>query len=147
MAEREDEAEGAQEDDGRGGHATWSEAEETLRIQGGHHHSARLASEAAAAQPKRSFEDMVPEPYREFEDVFSEKEAQRLPEPGPYDFKIEWKEDIQPELKTKIYPLSPLQQQDLDEWLKVHLEQGCIRPSKSPISSPVMFVPKKDGKL
>ena len=90
---------------------------------------------------------MVPEPYREFEDVFSEKEVQRLPEPGPYNFKIKWKEDVQPELKTKIYPLSPLQQQALDEWLKVHLERGCIRPSKSPVSSPVMFVPKKDGKL
>ncbi|CEL53447.1 hypothetical protein RSOLAG1IB_11379 [Rhizoctonia solani AG-1 IB] len=33
----------------------------------------------------------------------------------------------------------------LKQWLEEELCAGKIRPSKSPISSPVMFVPKKDG--
>ncbi|CEL55012.1 hypothetical protein RSOLAG1IB_11824 [Rhizoctonia solani AG-1 IB] len=33
----------------------------------------------------------------------------------------------------------------LKEWLDAKLKAGKIRPSKSPISSPVMFIPKKDG--
>ncbi|CEL54631.1 hypothetical protein RSOLAG1IB_11721 [Rhizoctonia solani AG-1 IB] len=33
----------------------------------------------------------------------------------------------------------------LKQWLEDELRAGKIRPSKSPISSPVMFVPKKDG--
>ncbi|KAF8753793.1 Retrotransposon gag protein [Rhizoctonia solani] len=33
----------------------------------------------------------------------------------------------------------------LKDWLRDELKAGKIRPSKSSISSPVMFVPKKDG--
>ncbi|CCO37377.1 Retrotransposable element Tf2 155 kDa protein type 2 [Rhizoctonia solani AG-1 IB] len=33
----------------------------------------------------------------------------------------------------------------LKQWLEDKLKAGKIHPSKSPISSPVMFVPKKDG--
>ena len=46
-----------------------------------------------------------------------------------------------------IYPLSPSEQKELDSFLKENLETGRIRPSKSPMASPVFFIKKKDGSL
>ena len=45
------------------------------------------------------------------------------------------------------YPLSPNEQSELDEFLQENLKSGCIRPSKSPMASPVFFIKKKDGSL
>ena len=39
------------------------------------------------------------------------------------------------------------EQKELDAFLEENLRKGYIRPSKSPIASPVFFVKKKDGKL
>jgi len=125
---------------------TWTN-DVAMEIKSGHNFSAHLASEASKGQKEKTFEEMVPESYREFKDVFSEKEARRLPKPKPWDFEVEWVNGVEPDLRAKAYPLSPKQQEALDEWLDEHLEKGYIRPSKSPISSPVFFVPKKDGRL
>jgi transposase InsO family protein len=46
-----------------------------------------------------------------------------------------------------VYPLSPSEQKELDAFLKENLESGRIRPSKSPMASPVFFIKKKDGAL
>jgi len=79
--------------------------------------------------------------------VFAEEQNARLPAPKAWDHEIEWVDGKEPKIQAKIYPLLPLQQEALDKWLDEHLAKGSIRPSKSPISSPVFFVPKKDGKL
>ena len=47
----------------------------------------------------------------------------------------------------KVYPLSPTEQRELDAFLKENLETSRIQPSKSPMSSPVFFIKKKDGSL
>ena len=49
VAEGTDEVEGDLREEGEAGPLVWQEAEEALRIQSRHHHSARLAAEAAAA--------------------------------------------------------------------------------------------------
>ncbi|SPO42290.1 related to Gag-pol polyprotein [Pseudozyma flocculosa] len=59
----------------------------------------------------------IPAEYRDFADVFSEKEADRLPPHGERDLKIELEEGAKP-------PQGPL-----------------------PARSPVLYVPKKDGSL
>ena len=48
--------------------------------------------------------------------------------------------------KSKIYPLSRVEREEVQEFVKDQLRKGYIRPSKSPQTSPVFFVPKKDGK-
>ena len=48
---------------------------------------------------------------------------------------------------TKIYPMSPNKQQELDVFLKENLKTHWIHPSKSPMASPVFFVKKKDDSL
>ena len=47
----------------------------------------------------------------------------------------------------KVYPLSPVEQKELDIFLEENLETGQIRPSKSPMLSSVFFIKKKDGSL
>ena len=39
------------------------------------------------------------------------------------------------------------EQEELDQFLEDNLQKGYIQPLKSPLSSPVFFVKKKDGKL
>jgi hypothetical protein len=46
--------------------------------------------------------------------------------------------------KTKIIPLSPQEQKEVEEFLNDQLSKGYIQESKSPQTSAVFFVPKKD---
>jgi len=46
-----------------------------------------------------------------------------------------------------VYPLSLLEQAELDAFLEENLRTGRIRPSKSSIAAPVFFIKKKDGLL
>ena len=43
--------------------------------------------------------------------------------------------------------MSPNEQDELDRFLDDNLTSGRIRPSKSPMASPVFFIKKKDGSL
>ena len=48
---------------------------------------------------------------------------------------------------SRVYPLSPNEQEELDKFLRENLAKGYISESKSPISSPFFFIKKKDGSL
>jgi len=48
--------------------------------------------------------------------------------------------------KGKIYPLSRVEREEVQEFVKDQLRKGYIRPSKSSQMLPVFFVPKKDRK-
>lgn len=95
---------------------------------------------------KRSFEDIVPAHYHDHHKVFSKESFDELPERKVWDHAIELKSDSEP-FRSKIYPLSPNEQAELDVFLDENLKSGRIRPSKSPIAAPVFFVKKKDGSL
>jgi hypothetical protein len=47
----------------------------------------------------------------------------------------------------KVYPLAPNKQSEMDAFIHENLSSGRIRPSKSPMASPVFFIKKKDGTL
>ena len=87
------------------------------------------------------------DPYlAEFSDVFSKTDFDRLPDRRPWDHAIE----LTPGAKAvdcKVYPLSPVEQRALDEFLEENLRTGRIRGSISPMASPFFFVKKKDGSL
>ena len=52
------------------------------------------------------------------------------------------------ELKSsKVYPLSPVEQKELDTFLEENLHTGCIWPSKSPMTTLVFFIKKKDSSI
>ncbi|KAF8747991.1 hypothetical protein RHS01_11131, partial [Rhizoctonia solani] len=48
-------------------------------------------------------------------------------------------------LNSPLYSMTNAKSATLRDWLRDELKAGKIRPSKSSISSPVKFVPKKDG--
>lgn len=49
-------------------------------------------------------------------------------------------------IKQRAYRVSPAMQRHIDEAVQSMLEEGVIEPSQSAWSSPVLLVPKKDGK-
>ena len=110
--------------------------------------SQRLAEESHKhdSEKKRTIEEIIPEQYHQFKDVFSKESFDQLPERKPWDHAIELKAGSEP-FRSKIYPLSPNEQKELDAFLEENLKSGRIQPSKSPMASPVFFVKKKDGSL
>ncbi|KAJ2998828.1 hypothetical protein NUW54_g6994 [Trametes sanguinea] len=105
-----------------------------------------IAIEQNKSRTAKSFEDIVPEHYRDFRDVFDEATFSTLPEHRPWDHAIELLPDAKPYC-GKIYPMSLDEQKALDDFLEENLRTGRIRPSKSPWGAPFFFVKKKDGKL
>ncbi|CCO35049.1 Retrotransposable element Tf2 155 kDa protein type 1 [Rhizoctonia solani AG-1 IB] len=85
----------------------------------------------------------IPTQYHEFAKVFGEEEFNKLPPHRTYDIEIELTEEGP--LNSPLYSMTDAESVTLKQWLEDELKAGKIRPSKSPISSPVMFVPKKDG--
>lgn len=116
-------------------------------IAAGYTYSQRLAEAEQKRKPQKTFEEMVPEHYRQHAKVFSEQESERLPAHKAWDHPIELSPGAPTSLRTKIYPMSPAEQIELDRFIEENLRKGYIQPSKSPMASPVFFVKKKDGKL
>ncbi|CCO37539.1 Retrotransposable element Tf2 155 kDa protein type 2 [Rhizoctonia solani AG-1 IB] len=85
----------------------------------------------------------IPNQYHEFAKVFGEEEFNKLPPHRSYDIEIELTEEGP--LNSPLYSMTDAESVTLKQWLEDKLKAGKIHPSKSPISSPVMFVPKKDG--
>ena len=92
------------------------------------------------------FKDIVPKPYQEFRDVFTKESFNELPDQKKWDHAIELILDTQM-FSTKVYPLAPVEQKQLDEFLEENLKSRHIHPSKSPMASPIFFIKKKDGRV
>jgi hypothetical protein len=69
-----------------------------------------------------------------------------LPDCKPWDHTIELELGAKAS-STKVYPLSPNKQTELDTSIKENLASGRICPSKSSMAAPVFFIKKKDGSL
>src|SRR5258707_4105074 len=108
--------------------------------------SQQLAQEAQKAEESQPLEDMVLVQYQDFRDVFSKEAFDELPPWKAWDHAI----DLTPGAElphSQMFPLSPAEQKELDDFLQENLANGCIHPSKSPMGAPVFFVKKKDGSL
>jgi hypothetical protein len=96
--------------------------------------------------PPKSFRELVPKAFHDFEDVFSKESFDELLKRKPWDHAIELELGAKTS-STKVYPLSPNEQEQLDAFIEENLASGRIRPSKSPMAAPVFFIKKKDGSL
>jgi len=96
--------------------------------------------------PPKSFHESVPSQFHDFEEVFSKVSFDALPDRKPWDHAIELEFGAKAS-STKVYPLSPNEQTELDAFIEENLASGRIRPSKSPMAAPVFFIKKKDGSL
>ena len=106
--------------------------------------SQMLEHQLGVSPKKKTLEEMVLEPFLKYRKVFEKAASERFPESRPWDHAINLKPDFIPK-DCKIYPLTPAEQQKLDEFLDDNLEKGYIRPSRSPMASPFFFVSKKDS--
>lgn len=88
----------------------------------------------------------LPPEFSEFWDVFSPKEAERLPPHRSYDHDIKLLPGKTPPFGG-LYAMSRDELRALKEWIEENLRKGFIRPSSSPAASPVLFVKKPGGGL
>lgn len=88
----------------------------------------------------------LPPEYREYAKVFDEEAAAELaPLDGPT-HAIDLEPGTTPSWGT-IYSLADSELKVLEEYLRKAEQKGWIRRSSSPAGAPVLFVPKKGGKL
>jgi len=78
--------------------------------------------------------------------VFAKEDFDILSEYRQWDHTIELVPGSEPK-SSKVYPLSLVEQKELDSFLEENLHTRRIRPSKSPMAAPVFFIKKKDGFL
>jgi len=114
-------------------------------------HATSMTSQKLAEGARRSVEArkepfISPDCVKGFESIFAKKDFDVLPEHRQWDHAIELIPGAEPK-SSKVYPLSPVEQKELDSFLEKNLHTGRICPSKSPMAAPVFFIKKKDGSL
>ena len=92
----------------------------------------------------RKIEELVPRKFLKWRKVFGKVESERMPTRKAWDHAINLKETFKPQ-KGRIYPLSKNEREEVQNFMEDQLRKGYIRLSKSPQTSPVFFVGKKDG--
>ena len=97
-------------------------------------------------EPKPVHNERIPEEYLQYGKLFSDELETGLPIHGKWDHEIPLKPGTEPRFH-KIYPLNEEKSKALDKYLEENLRKGYIRPSTSPAGYPILFVPKKNGKL
>ncbi len=70
------------------------------------HHANKLAAAANVEKPKKTFEEMVPDHYHSFCDLFSKENFDELLEWKPWDHAIELIPNAKSTLDCKVYPLN-----------------------------------------
>jgi len=108
--------------------------------------SQKLAEEACRVLESQKGLFTLPDCVRGFEFMFAKKDFDILLEHRQWDHAIELVPGSAPK-SSKVYPLSPVEQKELDSFLEENLRTGRIRPSKSPMAALVFFIKKKDGSL
>ena len=93
----------------------------------------------------RVTDKMVPQRFHKYLKVFEKKNSERMPIRKVWDHAIDLREGFVPK-KEKIYLLSRVEREKVQEFVKDQLRKGYIRLLKSPQTSLVFFVPKKDKK-
>ena len=86
---------------------------------------------------------MVPRKFLRWRKVFGKVESERILTRKVWDHAINLKETFKP-WKGRIYPLSKNKREEVQNFVEDQLRKRYIRPSKSPQTSPVFFVGKKD---
>ena len=91
----------------------------------------------------KKIKEMVPQRFLKWRKVFGKVELERMPMRKIWDYTIDLKETFKPQ-KRRIYPLSRDKREEVQNFINDQLRKGYIRPSKSPQTSPVFFVGKKE---
>jgi len=74
---------------------------------------------------EKSVEEMVPTRFHKYLSVLKKKESEHLPLHKPWDHVIETKSGFQLK-KSKVYALSPKEQEEVDDFINEQLRKGYI---------------------
>ena len=88
----------------------------------------------------------LPSQLLEFQDVFNESNAHRLPPHRPYDCEIILKPNAQLYFGPQYF-LTSEEERALEKYIIENLKWGYIQKSKSPAGASIFFVRKKTGEL
>jgi len=108
--------------------------------------SQKLVEEVYRSAETRKEPFIPPNHMRGFKSIFAKEDFDILPKHRQWDHAIELILGAEPK-SSKVYPLSPVEQKELNSFLEENLCTGQICPSKSPMAAPVFFIKKKDGSL
>jgi hypothetical protein len=108
--------------------------------------SGRLVEVFSKNSKLKGFKDVLPASLYTYANVFSETAFNFLPERHKWDHTIELMCEPSPGFCT-VYPMTLIEQTEMDTFLEEALAPGCIRQSKSPLGALVFFIKKKGGKL
>jgi hypothetical protein len=104
-------------------------------------------SPSATIKETKSAPPAILDVYRQYAWMFEEElSAKALPKHQPWDCEIKLEEGKEPPFGP-IYQLSEKELKILKEYIQENLAKGFIQKSESPAGFPILFVPKKDGKL
>jgi len=93
----------------------------------------------------RATEEMVLQRFHKYLKVFKKKDLERMLTRKAWNHAIDLREEFMLKI-GKIYLLSRVEREEVQEFLKDQLRKGYIRLSKLSQTSLVFFVPKKDEK-
>ena len=103
-----------------------------------------LKTDTSRAEPDINTAPKLPDALKEYKDVFSTKEAGRLPSHEGRNHAIETTAESP---FGSLYNLSNIELAELRRYLDDALAKGWIQHSMSPAGAPILFVSKKDGGL
>src|SRR6266702_2346786 len=114
-----------------------------------HEHTIKVttSTDLAIAAQQYQAKANIPVEYQKYKKVFSEEESKCYPPKQIWDHAIKFKEGSPDAVNCKVYPLSQIEDEAVQEFIKNELQKGYIRVSKSPFASPFFFIKKKDNKL
>ena len=92
----------------------------------------------------KKVEVIVPQRFHKWLKIFEKIESKRMLTRKIWDHAIDLKEEFKAS-KLRVYLLSRNEREEVQQFIQDHLRKGYIRPSKSPQTSPVFFIGKKDG--
>jgi len=95
-------------------------------------------------EDEETLKKLVPKRFWRWGKVFRKRKSKRIPVQKTWDHAIELKEGFTPK-KRKVYSLSREEREEAQVFVEDQLRKGYIQPSKSPQTSPVHFVAKKNG--
>ena len=93
---------------------------------------------------KEMLRRLVPRKFWKWRKVFGKRESERMLVQKTWDHTIELKEGFTPK-KRKVYLLLREEREEVQTFVEDQLRKGYIQPSKSPQTSLVHFVAKKDS--
>ena len=74
---------------------------------------------------KKTDEEMVPPQFHVYLDIFKKALSECLPLCKSWDHAIDLNSDFVPQ-KSKLYPMSPMEQQEVRDFVDDQLKKGCI---------------------